>query len=69
MQVERCNSDKCRRPFSVREMGGQMPGTKESEEITCPYCNHTLTRRSNGFFKTNALSPDLEAEFNTKNLI
>jgi DNA-directed RNA polymerase subunit RPC12/RpoP len=64
MEIERCSKEDCRRPFEVSEFGGQMPGTRESEDITCPYCNHTITRRSNGLFRTHALSPDREAQYN-----
>lgn len=64
MGIERCSKDECRRPFQLSEIGGQMPGTKESEDISCPYCSHTITRRSNGFFQTHELSPEHEAEYN-----
>lgn len=59
MRIESCQ--KCGRPFSVHELGGQMPGTKEPEEITCPSC-HTLwgTEGSNGTFQTAALTPQQE---------
>jgi hypothetical protein len=41
-----------------------MPGTKERKDISCPHCGHTTTQISNGFFRTSALSPEQEAEFN-----
>lgn len=66
MNIERCSSQACRRPFDVSEFGGQMPGTKESEDITCPYCGHTITRRSNGVFNTHALSVEHETKFNAE---
>jgi len=55
-EVEKCT--KCNKNYEITELGGKMPGTKESEEITCPYCNHTITRRSNGCFQTHALPED-----------
>lgn len=67
MEVERCTNNDCRRPFGVREFGGQMPGTKEKEHITCPYCSHTVQRTSNGVFRTHALTPQQEAEYNAAN--
>lgn len=66
MEIERCSNIDCRRPFEVSEFGGQMPGTKESEEITCPHCQHTITRRSNGVFRTYALSSEREKEYDLK---
>lgn len=62
-RIDECR--KCGRPFHVIEIGGQMPGTSESEEISCPHCRDTFTERSNGAFRTSALSP--EAEFQWKN--
>lgn len=67
MKIERCSKAGCQRPFEVSEFGGQMPGTKESEDITCPYCRHTITRRSNGMFQTHALSSEQEAKYNLEN--
>lgn len=50
--INTCTS--CGKKYEVSEMGGQMPGCKESEDITCPYegCGYTITRRSNGYFST-----------------
>lgn len=45
MRIEKC--DKCENRYSVTEIGGGMPGTKESEDITCPHCGNTFTERSN----------------------
>lgn len=38
-----------------------MPGTKESEDITCPHCGNTFTERSNGAFKTHPLQDEAES--------
>jgi DNA-directed RNA polymerase subunit RPC12/RpoP len=67
MEIERCNSASCRRPFQVLELGPKMPGTKESEDITCPYCSYTIQRTSNGWFQTIALSPNQEKVFIAEN--
>ncbi|MFL1916795.1 hypothetical protein ACJW8B_15570 [Plesiomonas shigelloides] len=58
LEIEKCQ--KCGKHYEVFEQGGQMPGTKESEDITCPYsgCGYTITRRSNGYFVTHALPED-----------
>lgn len=67
MSIERCEKPECKRPFSVSEYSLQMPGTKDREDITCPYCGYTYTQISNGFFQTKALSPQEEADFNARN--
>lgn len=54
--IEKCA--KCGKKYQVIELGGQMPGSKESEDISCPYCNFTFQRRSNGTFRTNPLSEE-----------
>jgi len=69
MEIEGCSNTACRRPFEISEYGLQMPGTKEREDITCPHCGHTITRISNGFFRTHALSGEAEAQFNASNPI
>ena len=62
MRIEFCG--KCGRPFSVSEQGGQMPGTRESEEINCPHCYTTYaTGSSNGYFQTAALTAEQEAAY------
>ena len=62
--IEECG--KCGRPFYVSEVGGVMPGTKELEEIRCPHCGHTFTRRSNGVFQTSKLSAEAEEKWNSE---
>ena len=44
--MEKCES--CGKPFHVSENKLTMPGTKEREAITCPYCHHTIERITNG---------------------
>mgnify|MGYP003945536857 CR=1 FL=1 len=55
MRIETCEN--CEKRYSVTEIGGGMPGSKESEEIQCPHCGNSFTERSNGAFKTSKL-PD-----------
>lgn len=59
--IEKCRE--CAKPFYVTEVGGQMPGTKEPEDITCPHCGFTRTQRSNGVFQTAKLSEEAEKEW------
>lgn len=65
MEIEKCKG--CNRPFEVQEQGGQMPGTKEPEDISCPYCGYTRTQRSNGYFRTWKLSEERERQWLTEN--
>lgn len=54
MAIEKCQS--CTKLFKVWEHKLAMPGTKEKESITCPYCGHTIERMCNGWWNTAALS-------------
>jgi len=58
MDIEKCRQ--CGRPFQVNEIGGKLPGTRESEDIECPHCGDVTTRRSNAFFRTSKLSSEAE---------
>jgi hypothetical protein len=40
-----------------------MPGTKEKEPITCPYCSYTIERTSNGWWNTAALSEQEQQDY------
>ena len=55
--MEKCES--CAKPFHVSENKLGMPGTKEREPITCPYCHHTIERITNGWWN---VSPATEEE-------
>ncbi len=56
MAIEKCES--CGKPFKIIEFKLEMPGTKEKENINCPYCNYTVQRTSNGYFITNELTEE-----------
>lgn len=60
MRVETCG--KCNKRYSVTEIGGGWPGSKEKEDIRCPYCGQTFTERSNGAFITHKLENDTDSE-------
>lgn len=53
MSIETCVE--CGKEYGLTEIGSGMPGTKEKEDICCPYCGNTITRRSNGAFRTHKL--------------
>ncbi|MDD5652882.1 MAG: hypothetical protein PHT31_01805 [Candidatus Omnitrophica bacterium] len=61
MDIERC--ERCNRLYEVAEWGGAMPGTKEKEDIVCPYCGFTYEKMSNGTFRTFKLTPEQEASY------
>lgn len=54
--IEKCKE--CGEKFHVVEHKLAMPGTKEIEDIECPYCNHTITRSTSGSFRITALSEE-----------
>lgn len=66
MEIERCSSPACRRPYEIAEIGVGAPGAKESEEIQCPYCRNITTRRSTGAFLTHPLSAERRAAYNAE---
>lgn len=61
MSIEKCES--CQKPFSVWEHQLAMPGTKEKEPITCPYCHHTIERTSNGWWNTAPLTEQQQKDY------
>ena len=46
-----------------------MPGTKEKEPITCPYCHHTIERTSNGWWNTAPLTEQQQKDYEEGKLI
>jgi len=53
---------KCENYYTVSEIGGGMPGCKESEEIYCPHdnCDYMYKQRSSGTFQTHKAEPPKE---------
>lgn len=66
MGIEKCQS--CQKPFSVSEHKLEMPGTKEKEPITCPYCGHTIERMCNGWWVVSKLTTDEQNNFYIKHI-
>ena len=64
-RIEKCGA--CGRPFYVTKIGGQIPGSKQFEDIVCPHCGHTFTERSNAVFWTTKLTPAAEAAWIKEN--
>ena len=61
MAIEKCRE--CEEPFEVSEHNLAMPGTKEKEPITCPYCGHTIQRTSNGWWNVRPLTDEQKRDF------
>ena len=54
--TESCTNEKCKKAFSVTEIGGGVPGGKESEPVICPHCGFTVrTERTSGAFRTSKI--------------
>lgn len=66
--MERCTNLDCRRVFHASEWQLAMPGTKEREDVVCPWCG-TVARTEvvNGLMRTTKATPSEEAEFNHSN--
>lgn len=61
MNIEICKNDDCKKKFSYTQMGGNMPGTKESEEVRCPYCmTVAFSQRISGVFQSHEMDQDEE---------
>lgn len=65
MYIEKCQ--KCNELFHVSEHNLAMPGTKEKEPISCPYCGYTIERISNGWWNTRKLTEKELEEYKKKN--
>jgi DNA-directed RNA polymerase subunit RPC12/RpoP len=61
MNIEKCQS--CSKPFGVSEHNLVMPGTKEKEPITCPYCFHTIYRTTNGWWNIYELTEQQQNDY------
>ena len=61
VNIETCVNKACGKKFSYTEIGGGMPGTKDTEECTCPYCGTTaFTSRIGGVFISSKIKQDDE---------
>lgn len=61
LKMEKCES--CKKPFHVSEHKLGMPGTKEREPITCPYCHHTIERMTNGWWNVSAATEEEQQKY------
>ncbi len=66
MWIERCNNQRCRRPYQVNEFNGDGSGQLQPVDILCPHCGRSEVRWSESVFLTHALSCDEEQEINQR---
>lgn len=66
MWVERCNNQRCRRPYQVNEFDNECKGQPQPVDITCPHCGCSEVRWSESVFLTHALSAEQELEVNER---
>ncbi|QOX77431.1 hypothetical protein FY034_00215 [Trichlorobacter lovleyi] len=50
MPVEFCLNPECKRQFEVIEFGHDRPAQPEPRQLVCPYCGHTIYRKTRGAF-------------------
>lgn len=50
MNVEHCLNPECKRQFEVIEFGYNRPAQPEPRQLVCPYCGHTVYRKTRGAF-------------------
>ncbi|RRJ84354.1 hypothetical protein [Aestuariirhabdus litorea] len=50
--IEYCHNSDCGHPFRIEVIGGNLPGMKSLESITCPYCRYTYWVRGRGIFRS-----------------
>jgi len=50
MSIERCLNPDCNQRIEVIEFGHTRPAQPEPRKVACPYCGHTIYRKSRGAF-------------------
>ena len=50
MSIERCQNNQCSQRFDVVEFGHTRPAQLEPRKVVCPYCGHTVYRKTRGAF-------------------
>lgn len=63
MSIERCSNADCRQRFEVVEFGHTRPAPAEPRRVICPYCGHTVFRKSRGAFIVSRLEGDPFEDF------
>lgn len=63
MSIERCSNPVCHQRFEVIEFGHTRPATPEPRRLVCPYCGHTIFRKTRGAFIASKLEGDPLQEF------
>ena len=63
MQIRRCPSPICGRPFQLNQFDTRLKTSIERGKFTCPHCGFLFSSDINSVFLTHALSPSEEARF------
>ena len=50
MSIERCQNEECQQRIDVVEFGHNRPAQEEPRKVVCPYCGHTVYRKTRGAF-------------------
>ena len=58
MSIERCSNPACNQRFEVIEFGHTRPAQPEPSRLVCPYCGHTIFRKTRGAFIVSRLEED-----------
>jgi DNA-directed RNA polymerase subunit RPC12/RpoP len=58
MSIERCSNPACHQRFEVIEFGHTRPAQPEPRRLVCPYCGHTVFRKTRGAFIVSRLEGD-----------
>lgn len=66
MWIEYCEKTGCRRAFYVVQFPAGATDLLKPGQVTCPYCGSQDQRRSDALFVAHPLSPQEEAEYQTK---
>ncbi len=58
MSIERCSNNACLQRFELIEFGHTRPAPPEPRRLVCPYCGHTIFRKTRGAFIVSKLEGD-----------
>lgn len=66
MNIKRCDSPNCDRPYQVNKFTTILSETYKLGVIKCPHCGTSTKGSPDSLFLTHALSPEEEARFNSE---
>lgn len=69
MSIERCSNADCSQRFVVVEFGHTRPAQPEPQRLVCPYCGHTIFRKTRGAFIISKLEGDPFEDFSRRSSV